>query len=175
MKRESKRGRTWLGRTRRVLVPLAAGVVAVAFSVLAGAEATGAQASVGSKQHFLGAVDGQAGRAVVTTVCPGPQRPGERGPILSGQQLLVIETPWIGGYTGLFKSIYAWFVPPSGGSAPVQVKFTGYGIPVVIPSSVRAPCTGTGQVEFSSCPYLAPCAAGWVPNYVHVTFVNIAV
>ena len=34
---------------------------------------------------------------------------------------------------------------------------------------------GTGRVEFSSCPYLAPCAYGWVPDYVTVQFVNIAV
>jgi hypothetical protein len=36
------------------------------------------------------------------------------------------------------------------------------------------PCSGTGKVEFSSCPYLAPCAFGWVPAYVDVTFNNIA-
>jgi hypothetical protein len=36
------------------------------------------------------------------------------------------------------------------------------------------PCGGTGQVEFSSCPYLAPCAYGWVPDYVNVRFIDIA-
>ena len=30
------------------------------------------------------------------------------------------------------------------------------------------------MVEFSSCPYLAPCAFGWIPDYVNVQFVNIA-
>ena len=80
-----------------------------------------------------------------------------------------------GGYTGLFSRILAWFVPQSGGARPVQVEFTRYGSPKPIPSTVRVPCDGRGRVEFSSCPYLAPCAAGWIPTYVTVRFENVAV
>jgi hypothetical protein len=43
-----------------------------------------------------------------------------------------------------------------------------------IPTSIQVPCGGSGQVEFSSCPYLAPCAYGWVAEYVTVSFVDIA-
>jgi hypothetical protein len=55
------------------------------------------------------------------------------------------------------------------------MKFRRYNAPQAIPTSVKVPCDSTGQVEFSSCPYLAPCAYGWVPDYVAVQFVNIAV
>jgi hypothetical protein len=77
----------------------------------------------------------------------------------------------------LFSQIYAWFVPQSTATttAPMQLKFISYNAPQTIPTSVQVPCDGTGQVEFSSCPYLAPCAYGWVPDYVSVQFVNIAV
>jgi hypothetical protein len=151
------------------------GLIVVAAAVVLGAGATSAQTAIGSKQHFLGAVNGQTGHATVTTVCPGPERPSELGPLAGGQQFLVVETPTTGGYTGLFKTIYAWFVPLSGGAAPVQVKIAAYGVPVKIPTTVRVPCSGTGKVEFSSCPYLAPCAAGWTPNVVRVTYEDIAV
>ena len=59
-------------------------------------------------------------------------------------------------------------------TAPTQLKFTSYNAPKAIPTSIEVPCDGTGQVEFSSCPYLAPCAYGWIPAYVSVRFVNIA-
>jgi hypothetical protein len=79
------------------------------------------------------------------------------------------------GDTGLFSGVYAWFVPKPGGPRPTMLRFTHYASPQTIPSTIQVPCGGQGQVEFSSCPYLAPCAAGWVPEIVHVTFENIAV
>jgi hypothetical protein len=79
------------------------------------------------------------------------------------------------GYTSTFRQVYAWFVPASNSPAPTQLKFTRYGQPQNVPTSVRVPCGGTGRVEFSSCPYLAPCVYGWVPNYVTVRFEDIAV
>jgi hypothetical protein len=114
------------------------------------------------------------GHSVVYTVCVGAIRPGELGRVAAGQTFKVAEAPRGRGYTGLFSQISAWFVPPAGGSKPVQVGFTHYGVSKTIPSTVRVPCAGTGRAEFSSCPYLAPCAAGWVPNYVTVTFEDIA-
>ncbi len=79
-----------------------------------------------------------------------------------------------GGYTGPFGGVYAWFVPTRAGARPTALHFRTYATPLSIPSSIRVACDGTGVVEFSSCPYLAPCAFGWVPTYVHVRFVNIA-
>ena len=90
--------------------------------------------------------------------------------------LSVAEVASGGGFTGPFRTIYAWFVPPSNSSSrPTMLRFTEYGVSQPIPTSIKVPCGGTGQVEFSSCPYLAPCAYGWVPDYVTVRFVNIAV
>jgi hypothetical protein len=74
----------------------------------------------------------------------------------------------------VFTQIYAWFEPEPGSPAPVSATMTNYGTKVAIPDEVRVPCDGTGRVEFSSCPYLAPCAFGWEPDFVDVQFVNIA-
>jgi hypothetical protein len=57
---------------------------------------------------------------------------------------------------------------------PPELKFTEYGGPQIMPSSFQVPCYGKGQVDFSPCPYLAPCAAGWSPDHVTVRFVGIA-
>jgi hypothetical protein len=139
-----------------------------------GAGTAGAQTSIGPDQHFLGFVNGSNNDPVVYTVCPGPSSPGRLGPVEGGQTFSVEEVASGGGYTGPLSSIYAWFVPTSTSAKPPVVKFLRYGVHKSIPSTVRVPCDGTGQVEFSSCPYLAPCVAGWVANYVPVRFENIA-
>ena len=157
--------------------------LAVALATIGvGAAVGGAQQSIGPDQHFIGLVNGSNVDPVVYTVCPGPARPGQMGSVLGGQTMSVAEVASGGGFTGLFSQVYAWFVPVSPTptastptSAPVQLKFTTYGTPQAIPSTVRVPCDGTGTAEFSSCPYLAPCAFGWVPDYVKVRFENIAV
>jgi hypothetical protein len=151
--------------------------VAMAMAVLVAAGvAAGAQQPIGRNQHFAGLVNGTKTSAVVYTVCAGPAAAGSTGPVAGGQTLSVVRTKRGQGYTGPFTQIYAWFVPQSGTTtAPVQLKFTSYNTPQAIPASVEVPCDGSGQVEFSSCPYLAPCAAGWVPDHVAVQFVNIAV
>jgi hypothetical protein len=135
----------------------------------------GAAAPIRSNQHFIGLVNGKQAGAVVKTVCPGPATSGRTGRVMAGQTLSVARRAGGSGYTGPFGQVNAWFVPSQQGPAPVQVRFTSYGEPLTIPTSVRVPCDGTGTVEFSSCPYLAPCAFGWVPTYVKVRFVNIAV
>jgi hypothetical protein len=130
---------------------------------------------IGPNQHFSGSVNGKRASAVVTTVCPGPSA-GRTGPVAGGQTLAVARGRGRDGYTGPFTAIYAWFVPPSGTTtAPTQLKFEAYRTPQAIPTSVQVPCDGTGEVEFSSCPYLAPCAFGWTPDFVDVRFVDVAV
>ena len=134
-----------------------------------------AQTPIKPKQHFVGIVNGQEGSAVVYTVCPGPVGHHRFGPVKGGQTLAVAQTAHGVGYTGPFSQIYAWFQPlPPGESTPVKLTFTEYGVAQDIPATVRVPCEGTGQAVFSSCPYHAPCAAGWVPDPVKVTFENIA-
>ena len=158
-----------MNRTLRVLL------VTLALAVAWGASPAFAQQAIGPGQHFTGLVNGSDRTPVVRTVCAGPASPGRTGTLARGQKLSVAEVVGGKGYTGPFSQVYAWFVPVRAGHAPVQLAFTHYGQPKPIPSSVRVPCNGRGKVEFSSCPYLAPCAAGWVPAYVPVRFVNIAV
>jgi hypothetical protein len=152
-------------------------IVMMALTAAAGVLASPAAAhqAIGSHQHFIGLVNGSSNAPVVKTVCPGPTTPGRKGRVAGGQSLSVAKVSGGMGYTGPFSQMFAWFVPTASGHTPTQLTFTHYGQSKTIPTSVRVPCVGQGRVEFSSCPYLAPCAAGWVPAYVSVRFVNIAV
>jgi hypothetical protein len=133
---------------------------------------------IGPGQRFVGLVNGQTSSSsrvpVVFTVCPGPGGPDRTGPVAGGQTLAVARRAAGGGDTGPFSQVNAWFVQDSSTGAPQQVRFLTYGTPMPVPATVRVPCDGAGQVEFSSCPHLAPCAIGWVPALVGVRFVNIA-
>ena len=149
-------------------------IAALTLLVLLGASgAAGADESIRPGQHFIGLVNGS--NPVVYTVCPGPIGPGRTGPVAGGQTLAVAHVGARGGHTGPFSQVYAWFEQDSSANGPQQVKFRTYGTQKKVPAAVRVPCDGTGQVEFSSCPHLAPCAHGWVPNIVNVRFVDIAV
>ena len=161
-----------------------AGSVTLAFAVIAlmgaGGEAAAAQTPIAPQQHFVGAVNGKQGsaaldRAVVETVCPGPAGGHRTGPVKKGQTMAVARAAKGPGDTGLFSHIYAWFQPAPAGTKPVALTFTQYAEPQGIPSSVRVPCSGKGEAVFSSCPYLAPCAAGFIPDTLQVTFKNVAV
>ncbi len=145
---------------------------------ITGAVPLASEASAGAPikagQHFLGLVNGTHKAAVVKTVCPGPAGGKRTGPVAGKQTMSVVHNRKGHGYTGLFSSVYAWFQPVTGGAAPTQLHFERYSTPKSIPTSIQVPCGGTGTVVFSSCPYLAPCAAGWVTDVVKVKFENIA-
>jgi hypothetical protein len=149
-------------------------VVALVASVALLGSAAEAQTPIGPGEHFIGLVNGSNDLPVVHTVCPGPWWPGRTGPVAGGQSMSVARVADGAGYTGLFNRIYAWFDPADPTTVPTQIKFRRYGTPRSIPTSIRVPCDGTGKVTFSSCPFGAPCAAGWVPDHVDVQFVNIA-
>jgi hypothetical protein len=153
-------------------IALAAAIVAL---VGVGGGAALAQAPIAPQQHFVGLVNGQEGSAVVYTVCPGPVTGHRTGPVKGGQTMAVAEVADGRGDTGLFSQIYAWFQPVPAGTRPVALTFRQYGEPQRIPRSVRVPCSGKGEAVFSSCPYLAPCAPGFVWDTLRVTFENIAV
>ena len=162
-------------------MPTGARVLAVLVSSLAllgGGGAAFAAGPIGPGQHFLGIVNGATPNPsdvpVVYTVCAGPVSTSRTGPIAGGQTLAVVRTAGGGGYTGPFSHVYAWFVEDSSPRGPQQVTFVTYGTKAAVPAEVRVPCDGTGQVNFSPCPHLAPCAAGWRPLLVKVRFENIA-
>jgi hypothetical protein len=161
-----------------------AGSVTVAFAIIAlvgaGGEAAAAHTPIAPQQHFVGAVNGKQGsaaldRAVVETVCPGPAGGHRTGPVKKGQTMAVAQVAKGHGDTGVFSHIYAWFQPVPAGARPVMLTFKRYGEAQRIPTSVRVPCSGKGEAVFSSCPYLAPCAFGFVPAIVKVIFKNVAV
>ena len=158
----------------RELSVLAVGVVVAA--AFAGPAA--AAEPIGSGQHFVGQVNGSGASAtavpVVRTVCAGPVWPGRTGPVAGGQTLAVHQVAAGGGYTGLFSQVYAWMEQDASVGGPQQVRFTTYDTRLEFPAAVRVPCDGPGEVTFSSCPRLAPCAVGWIPTSVKVRFQNIA-
>jgi hypothetical protein len=142
--------------------------------------AGGADSSVPIRphQHFVGIVNGTRASGstvpVVYTVCAGPSWPGRTGPLAGGQTLAIARAAHGSGYTGPLRQIHAWFVPDTSPDGPQQITFYRYTTRQV-PKGVQVPCDGTGHVEFSPCPYLAPCVAGWTPTKVPVRFENIAV
>jgi hypothetical protein len=157
----------------RALVAMLATAVVLVLPTATGTAV--AQKAIGPNQHFVGLVNGSKANAEVRVVCGGPIYSGRTGPVAGGQSMAVARVANGGGYTGPYHAVYAWFVPASASSTPpTQLKFTAYGVSQSIPTSIQVPCGGSGQVEFSSCPYLAPCAYGWVAEYVTVSFVDIA-
>lgn len=149
-------------------------LTATALLLIPGVAQAGAAQSIKAGQHFDGLVNGHHANAIVKTVCAGPGTTSRTGPVLGRQTISVRRDQKGLGYTGLFNSVYAWFAPSSPRATPVQLHFKTYGTPKTIPTTVLVPCSGSGTVVFSSCPYLAPCAAGWVTDDVKVSFVNIA-
>jgi hypothetical protein len=156
-----------------------AGSVTVAFAIIAfvgaAGEAAAAQVPINPQQHFAGLVNGKTGSVVVDTVCPGPVTKHRYGPVQKGQTMAVAAAANGSGYTGPFSQVYSWFQPAPAGTRPVMLTFKRYGAAQRIPGSVRVPCRGTGEAVFSSCPYLAPCAFGFIPDTLTVRFRNIAV
>ena len=161
---------------RRVRVSILAAATALAL-LLSQAAAGSAFAGqpIQPSQHFDGVVNGRRSAVTIKVVCGGPVSPGETGPVVSGQPVSVAKGANGRGYTGLFSQVYFWVNPRQGGPRPMSITFTSYSTPRTIPTTFHMPCGGQGTVEFSSCPYLAPCAFGWVPETIKVTFENIAV
>ncbi len=153
----------------------AVAALVMAATLAGGSGVAGAFAAdpIGPGEHFLGLVNGSNYQATVYTACAGPIWPGRTGPVVSGT-LAVARVAKRHGATGPLSQVYAWFVQDASAPAPQMLKFTDYGVGQPVPEAVRVPCDGKGRVQFSPCPYRAPCVAGWVPNLVSVRFVNVA-
>lgn len=159
---------------RRVVRLVFVGLLLLTSVSVGGASPVAASAPIKPNQHFFGLVNGSKNKPVVYTVCAGPMSEGRTGPVAGGQTMSVARSAKGEGYTGLFRQVYAWFVQDTSGTPPQTLTFTRYGVTQPIPPKAQVPCDGPGQADFSSCPYLAPCAAGFVPDIVDVLFVNIA-
>jgi hypothetical protein len=153
-------------------------VCVLACTVWASAGTAAVSAPIKPHQHFVGIVNGTRASItavpVVYTVCAGPSSPGHTGPLAGGQTLAVARVARGGGYTGPFSHVYAWFSQDASPGGPQQVTFTSY-TTMPAPTGVQVPCDGSGQVDFSPCPSLTPCAAGWTPDIVPVRFENVAI
>jgi hypothetical protein len=154
---------------RVVTLSSAAAAIAASGALLLPVTAS-AGTAVGAQQHFIGLVNGSNDDPTLRTACPAGSGSSSSGPVAAKQTLEVAQTKRGHGYTGYFSQIYGWFQPPAGDSTrPTELTFTHYGKPKHIPATIDVPCSGTGSFVFSSCPYLAPCAYGWVQTSVRVT------
>jgi hypothetical protein len=159
---------------RRVITAAIVWLALVASATVASSTSASAGSPIKAGEHFRGLVNGSHKTPAVQVVCPGPVGSSSTGPVAGKQTMTVVHVRKGQGFTGPFSSVFAWFAPVAGGAAPTQLHFTHYSSPQYIPTSIQVPCGGTGSVVFSSCPYLAPCAAGWVTDDVKVKFENIA-
>lgn len=142
--------------------------ISLATAAPAGADVT---RPIGPNQFFRGQVNGVQAQATIRVVCPGPITPGETGPTVSGQTISVTDVlsgfPH-GAFTGSAgTSVVAGFTS----SAPGQFfRFTDYGAPQEIPSTLRLPCGGTDTMNFVP----EPTSDTAEPDQVVITFDNIA-
>jgi hypothetical protein len=140
------------------------GIVAAAIWLTAASAS--AQQLIQPNQPFGGVVNGNTVKGTVYVVCPGPVFPGRTGPPAGGQSLMVVFGD-LGGNTGAAgTSVVAAFREDQS----AQVKFTEYGVPQAVPSSLRLPCGGSGSVSFRPAPTSSTARTDTVP----VDYVNIA-
>ncbi len=166
---------------RRMLLAVSTFGVATLIAV-AGASAVGPiPGPVGPHQEFGALVNGQNGiakAAPIRMACFGPVRPGQVGHPMAGQTVEVFRPEAIVGRFGFTganaKSIVAFFGPPP--PSPVAshpststVTFHRYGAVKVIPTSLRLPCAGTGNVFFVPLPMSPPTSR---PATVRVRYIG---
>jgi hypothetical protein len=134
-----------------------------------GSAAVDAQPPIQPHHRFGGVVNRRSNKSVIGSVCAGP---GALGRVAKNQTMDVVGDGH--GNTGSSHYVYAWIVPSSPARTPPMITFDAFFRPTTISTSWRVPCTGTGEVEFSSCAYGQTCSSGSVPVYVKVTFKNTA-
>ena len=162
-------------KLRRALVTLAAAACAAATTQAIPAAASAAQdpLPIEPDQYFSGYVNNHPpGQAVILTNCFGPIRPGETGNPLPNQPVevkpvVVVTGTTDVGYTGsAANSINAILGTPA--VAVVIAAFTGYYEIRYIPTTIRVPCSGSGEVIFAPSPGSATAR----PAMLAVTFVG---
>jgi hypothetical protein len=165
-----------LGKLARALLigAVVGSAVAVPAALAAPGPAIHIVAKVAPKQFFAGLVNAKTHKAVLHVVCPGAANFGHPLAHESVQVNLFLPpvTPAF-GYTGTAgTSIEVWLNwPAAAPPAPVYVAtFTSYRS-APIPTSIKVPCSGSGEMLFLPAPGSPTVKAATVD----LTFVNIGV
>jgi hypothetical protein len=131
---------------------------------------------IARQQYFLGLVDGASGAPTIDVACPGP---ASQGAPLPRQSVAVSflapppELPAQVGFTGAAHRVAAALIYTLGDVSVVAPLGTlrFYNVGRAIPTTLRVPCSGSGEVVFSP----VNGGSGARAATVTVTFVNIAV
>jgi hypothetical protein len=155
-----------------LLAAAAALALAAVPAVSAAASAAQDPVPIGPNEYFTGLVNGHPpGAATVNVVCPGPEsktgHPEQKQPVEVVPMQPASTTDL--GYTGSKGRA----ITASLGVAAAVIKlasFSGYYVPVYIPTKIVVPCSGTGTVRFTP----APTSKTAKTATLTVTFVNVA-
>jgi len=151
---------------------LRAALVAIVVTIVPAVPAYAATSTIGPKQHYRGFVNNKRVDAVIYVVCPGPAGGDRTGPPSRNQTVKVVRVASHGGDTGsIAHQIWGEFVKNS----RHVVGFTRFNAARPIPTSLRFPCSGKGEVRFTTCFRTVACAANARDDVVLVRFENIAV
>jgi hypothetical protein len=162
-------------RARSSRFPLIAAAAGLTFAVIPTVSAAASPAQdpipIGPNQYFSGVVNGHPpGAATINVVCPGPEskagHPEENQPleVVPAQSASTNDV----GYTGSKgRAITAALGPTS--STTILAKFSGYDVPVYIPTKILLPCSGTGTLLFTPSPTSKTAKTATLT----VTFVNV--
>lgn len=168
--------------TRSAAVLFTACTAALALPGMAHAAGPNLGPAVGPNQYFTGTVTGVAtsGSAtsdVIGVLCAGPASTGSPRPGQTVEVKLAVPpiTPTFGFTGSAAKSIEAELIwstsnPPIVVITPID-NFTQYSTPLAIPTNIKVPCSGPGEVDFVP----QPGSSTAVPYVVHITFQSTGV
>ena len=161
-----------------IIAAVAASAVAIPAAQATAAPAHSQVVKVGPKQDFEGLVNAKPSKAGIRVICPGISNTGH--PLAHQTVAAAVVLPPLtpnDGFTGTAAtSIAVWLTwptttppQPSPPPSPAYVAtFTSYGT-MPIPTSIRVPCGGSGEMLFLPAPGSPTVKAATVS----VTFANI--
>lgn len=144
------------GKLTRAIITIVSATAAVAAVTAASAAASPSRnpsLKVGQDQHFIGTVNGKLSKAEIRVLCPGLANVGHPLPHQSVKVAVILPPlPANDGDTGTAAtSIGAWLDWPASKAVPPPpayiATFNAYGS-MPIPTSIKVPCSGSGQMLF---------------------------
>jgi hypothetical protein len=158
-----------LGTPARAFLSLAAAALALAAAAPAGAATHPAvtQTPIGHDQFFKGYVNGHPpGQAIIFMSLTSCQPGALTGNPVSGQSVEVKEVASTGtqdvGYTGTNGNSIGATVGPAA-STTVILKFAAYGVKKNLPTTIKLPCSGSGQMDFIPAPHSSNAVTAVLP------------